>query len=203
MDYALDICNKLNLDPNIVLKKKIRGLSGVTIYSLVHALIHNSSIAEASKFLGYSDNPIKQAIRNILKPIFSNRKESFCDGGSPEWRNTLLYTIGYKHCPSCSDILSIDQYTNDSSSASGKTYRCRFCLLLKSKEEKQYIMQRTPAWSEIDLIAKFYKNCPKGYHVDHDLPLRGELVSGLHVLSNLRYLPALENISKGNKFNIS
>lgn len=60
--------------------------------------------------------------------------------------------------------------------------------------------QRTPFWSEKEAIKEFYKNCPKGYHVDHIVPLRGETVSGLHVLANLQYLPASENCAKGNKF---
>lgn len=48
-------------------------------------------------------------------------------------------------------------------------------------------------------IIDFYSNRPDGYHVDHIIPLNGELVSGLHVLQNLQYLPAVDNIRKGNK----
>lgn len=61
-------------------------------------------------------------------------------------------------------------------------------------------LQRTPAWADREAIRIFYESCPVGYHVDHIIPLRGRTVSGLHVLENLQYLPATENLSKGNSF---
>lgn len=60
-------------------------------------------------------------------------------------------------------------------------------------------LNATPKWANLKEIEKIYKNCPKGYHVDHIIPLISDKVCGLHVENNLRTIPATENISKGNK----
>ena len=62
------------------------------------------------------------------------------------------------------------------------------------------LAKRTPSWADKKEIIEFYKNCPKGYEVDHVIPLRGKNVSGLHIRSNLQYLTKEENRKKYNKF---
>jgi len=61
------------------------------------------------------------------------------------------------------------------------------------------VKQQTPRWADMKAIAAFYAACPPGYHVDHVIPLRGKTVNGLHVLENLQYLPAHENMRKHNR----
>lgn len=65
---------------------------------------------------------------------------------------------------------------------------------------KARVRQATPLWADLKAIQQFYFNCPKGYHVDHIIPINGKNISGLHVIENLQYLPALENLRKSNKF---
>lgn len=69
---------------------------------------------------------------------------------------------------------------------------------LDAIQRKKLIKCRTPKWANLEAIRDFYKNRPNGYHVDHIIPLKGKEVSGLHVLENLQYLPAQENLKKSN-----
>lgn len=69
---------------------------------------------------------------------------------------------------------------------------------------------RTPKWlTESDflhikckyqLAAMYNREGIDKWHVDHIIPLNGKNVSGLHVPSNLRVIPRLENQKKSNKF---
>lgn len=205
MAYAKVICEKLGLNPEIQLKKKIRGLKGFSTIELVEALIKNETVSEAAKYLGYTDNPIKQTIRQTLSPLFPYRSQEFGVGGKVRsWRLELLQAIEYSYCTSCNSILPIQNFgVNTSiSSTSGINSKCKCCRNHELSLRKEYIKDRTPNWADLDTIAIFYKNCPKGHHVDHIIPLHGSLVSGLHVINNLQYLPAVENIRKNNTYNI-
>jgi hypothetical protein len=79
----------------------------------------------------------------------------------------------------------------------------------KVRARLEHVRRATPPWADHDAIDSLYA-LAKAYepvlgvklHVDHEIPLRGKLVSGLHVEANLRVIPASENIRKNNRFNI-
>lgn len=77
-------------------------------------------------------------------------------------------------------------------------YRNPKTHLANCKVYKTQKINAMPSWVDKDEIKSFYENCPEGYHVDHIVPLRGKTVCGLHIIENLQYLPALENMQKSN-----
>jgi hypothetical protein len=125
-----------------------------------------------------------------------------------------LYGIS-KICKECSK--EIRDTTKDSRVVYQKQYRIDNCAKLKEymynyysnntaywrakgieyKDRKRVAL---PTWANLEKMNDIYKRCPKGYHVDHIIPLKGALVSGLHVENNLQYLKAADNLSKHNTF---
>lgn len=71
-------------------------------------------------------------------------------------------------------------------------------------------LARTPVWLTADdwwLINEIYhladlrtKATGVDWHVDHIVPLRGKVVSGLHVPANLQVILAIDNVRKGNRY---
>lgn len=59
-------------------------------------------------------------------------------------------------------------------------------------------LNATPVWADLREIEKIYLNCPSGYEVDHIIPLNNKFVCGLHIPSNLQYLPTAVNRQKRN-----
>lgn len=55
---------------------------------------------------------------------------------------------------------------------------------------------QTPVDEDLSALQEFYANCPKGYEVDHIIPISK---GGKHALSNLQYLTKQENRRKSNK----
>lgn len=87
-----------------------------------------------------------------------------------------------------------------------KTVATRNALGAKRHAAK---INRTPAWADMESIKAVYADARRltketgiPHHVDHEIPLQGKLVSGLHVENNLQILPGPENCRKHNRFEV-
>ena len=165
----------------------------------------------------------EQTFNRMMRKCFPIR----LNGGNQTWYFYLTSIIEYKLCGKCGLEKSFQEYHKDKNRSSlGVSSICKHCTAieqtgqydkyreshLKSQEKHAGDIKarnalyridranRVVSWTEVSQIREFYNNCPEGYHVDHIIPLKGELVSGLHVLSNLQYLTAEENMRKGNRY---
>jgi hypothetical protein len=79
-----------------------------------------------------------------------------------------------------------------------------------TRKRRMHLQQATPSWlDEFDLfhVQEIYDLAVRRslawgieLHVDHEIPLKGKRVCGLHVPSNLRIIDAKSNIIKGNQY---
>ncbi len=169
-----------------------------------------------------------QTFNRLIHKVFPNVK---LNGGKETWYHYITAYVGYKHCGSCNEIKLFQEFASSpNNSKLGISSICKVCknvsqvgqydkyieshkrsyekhsAEIKARQQlyKGERSLRIPPWYDMQKkeIEQFYANCPEGMHVDHEVPLKGELVSGLHVIQNLQYLTIAENLSKGNKYEI-
>jgi len=184
------IIQKLQL-PEIV-KMRYSKFPEITADQFVSAILNNKDAEDIAKELGIH----KRTFFRLTKTLIP------CKGNNTApWRNYLAELIGEK---GAFNVRNPKVYDPEKS----KEYRKKYNENNRGKVRAANARRRaaknkaTPSWCELDKINEFYDNCPEGYHVDHIIPLQGEVVCGLHVLDNLQYLSAFDNLSKGNKYDI-
>src|SRR6266566_69942 len=74
--------------------------------------------------------------------------------------------------------------------------RLRNLLTVRKYQAKRLNQTPTLTKKEQKQLYKIYANCPKGYEVDHIIPISK---TGLHHPDNLQYLTISENRKKSNK----
>ena len=83
----------------------------------------------------------------------------------------------------------------------------RALFAAKQRERQADKRQATPFWADRSAILAYYEQAQTltevtgdQYTVDHIVPLRSDLVCGMHVESNLQVMLYSENYSKGNRW---
>lgn len=207
VNKLLEICGK---KWETVVRPKSGAFKGINAGDLFLEILSTNNLKDAAIGLGCSEQTIRRTLRTLVGPAFSNR------GGN--LRFYLLSLINRALCKKCSLIQEHTEFHKCSDSSSGYTSTCKSCtkeefnkyytnnkadIINNVAERNAKILKATPSWANREKIKEIYKTCPEGYHVDHIIPLQGDKVSGLHVENNLQHLPASENISKSNKWEVS
>lgn len=71
--------------------------------------------------------------------------------------------------------------------------------IIKRRAERLKNAKKDVSVQDLKKVYKFYKKKPKGYEVDHIIPL---YFNGKHVIENLQYLTPTDNKKKGRNKNL-
>ena len=116
-------------------------------------------------------------------------------------KEVKAYNLNNGHSQSCG---CLNQERLQAASMKAKTKhglsRTKGYLNAKTRAYQATKLQRTPKWADTNTIQEIYQFCPDNFHVDHELPLQGKLICGLHIETNLQYLYAPLNKIKSSKF---
>lgn len=212
-----EIYANLNISPYSIFIAKRGKKSQVLVGQIIDALLHHENGPEAIKSLNFS----AQTFNRNIKKLFPN---VVLRGGGQYW---LIQQTSFKFCAKCNNYKSKTEFSIDNTRCDKLDNKCRNCKSIennkwyeanKEQYHKHYIdnnredynfrtakrraakLQAIPKWANLYSIREIYRICPKGYHVDHIIPLQGKNVCGLHVENNLQLLKAEDNLRKSNKF---
>lgn len=180
---------------------------GITIEGLIDASISGNIVTYIRELTGCA----KQTVSNALKKAFPDR-DPIHDSNLIKF---LLDKWDLRLCPKCIEVKEIEEFYFNSAKSDGLSHVCKECSKSARKEsyyknphkeihannirKRRLAEYQTPKWANLETIDEFYKNRPIGYHVDHMYPLNSDWVCGLHVIENMQYLLAADNLSKSNK----
>jgi hypothetical protein len=166
--------------------------------------------------LYYTGLPCKSCGASLR--LCCNSKCVSCNSRSTkEWRktNSVRYktqTAEYRqnNLELCRKRVSVYRNNNpDKCRLQQKRWRLNNPDKRAAKEAKRRAnkLQATPTWINSSDLLTIYEAASYltrltgiSWEVDHEVPLKNNVVCGLHVYDNLQLLPSVENIKKSNKF---
>lgn len=125
--------------------------------------------------------------------IFSNQKRKY---KKQEWAKQNLESVIRSKQKWLTNNPEKRKIASDSYRKRNKEYYAHYASL-----RSRYMRQAQPAWANVNDIIDVYKEASYfGLEVDHIIPIKHELVCGLHVWNNLQLLSRTENAKKSNSF---
>lgn len=147
----------------------------------------NASVVKARSIKYYQDHKEQCTMNNLLWTKANPTKVSL---SKLKWRTNN---------PEVNRTLQEQYFSNH-----------RSYYVSKGAEYRARKLHATPSWLTLDdlfVIEEMYDlarlrtaTTAIKWEVDHIVPLRGELVCGLHIPSNLRVIPKRDNCQKGNRY---
>jgi hypothetical protein len=175
------------LNPEDLVRKKYRTVPNITAFSLFESIFERENVRAIAAYYGVGINTINRLMKTLFPDVTIK-------GGSRTWRYYLLDILRHKMCTDCEVIKSKEEFYIGNVTELRST--CKSCDVERAAKRRAKILKATDIDSSLDIIQTIYANCPKGYHVDHIIPLDK---GGRHHQNNLCYLSATDNLHKSNK----
>lgn len=168
--------------------KDSRSKDGLSTYCRVCVKERNSSY--------YSANKVSV---NLSNNAWKNKNKDKCCGYTKKWADNNKHKVARKN----KNYICLNRDKVLAQKISWQS-RNKGVALAITRNYQLAKIKRSPIWADKNVIKNIYATASMiGWHVDHEIPLQGKLVSGLHVQNNLRIVRPLDNLKKGNRFQIN
>lgn len=164
-------------------------------------------VVKANAARTYNNNNVRDPSRAARATAIINGDTFYHGKQCKRCGGTLKYTKA-KQCVACykarkSSAPYLEKARaaqNERRKNDGGAYAKRMRETNRSRQSNFDLHKRLLSADDLKKIRLFYEGCPHGMQVDHIVPIKSQMVCGLHVPWNLQYLADAENKSKGNRW---
>lgn len=153
----------------------------------------------------YTQNP-KRCAHCQKALAYEQRSNKFCSQSCAATHNNTgrVRVQPYECAAGCGTLIKTGKYCSSKCSGDARRkYTPEEAAAVRKNRVREVsanyrakLRDQTPLDADRAAIQEFYAKCPKGYEVDHIVPISK---GGLHTLENLQYLTVSQNRSKSNK----